>query len=152
LRNSLKVMYQPPLLQNKKVFIPQRCIVGGKNLILWGCFKVHKEIQPDKWSNEEKFAVVLETSALAEADLNEYCRSKGLFPEQVKGWKQACIEGNKSLSTRKAKETAEQKSDKKQIKSLERELRRKDKALAEAAALIVLGKKYDAYWKEKEGD
>jgi transposase len=44
----------------------------------------------------------------------------------------------------------EQKSDKKRIKELERELRRKDKALAETAALLVLGKKFDAYWKNKE--
>jgi transposase-like protein len=111
---------------------------------------MNKEIQPDKWSNEEKFSVVLETSALAEVELNEYCRAKGLYPEQVKRWKQACIEGNKQNPVKKAKDTAEQKSDKKQIKALERELHRKDKALAEAAALIVLGKKYDAYWKEKE--
>lgn len=115
-----------------------------------GCFKMNKEIQPDKWSNEEKFSVVLETSALAEVELNEYCRAKGLYPEQVKRWKQACIEGNKQNPVKKAKDIAEQKSDKKQIKALERELHRKDKALAEAAALIVLGKKYDAYWKEKE--
>ena len=49
-----------------------------------------------------------------------------------------------------AKVTPEQKSDKKRIKELERELRRKDKALAETAALLVLGKKFDAYWKDKE--
>ena len=51
---------------------------------------------------------------------------------------------------KRAKVTPEQKSDKKRIKELERELRRKDKALAETAALLVLGKKFDAYWKDKE--
>lgn len=78
-----------------------------------------------------------------------------LYPEQVNGWKQACIAGNTSTTlTSKAKTTPGQKTDKKRINELERELRRKDKALAEAeaAALLVLGKKFDAYWKEKEED
>ena len=115
-----------------------------------GSFNVNKEIQPDKWSNEEKFSVVLETSVLPEVELGEYCRAKGLYPDQVKKWKQACITGNKEQPVKQVKENAEQKSDKKRIKILERELRRKDKALAEAAALLVLGKKFDAYWEEKE--
>jgi len=45
---------------------------------------VSKVSSSDKWSNEEKFAVVLETSTLSEVELGEYCRSKGLYPEQVK--------------------------------------------------------------------
>ena len=94
----------------------------------------------DKWSNEEKFAVVLETAALSAADLNQYCREKGLYPEQVKQWKQACIAGNTVKATRNTKLTAEQQSAKKRIKELEREIRRKEKALAESAALLVLGK------------
>jgi transposase len=50
-------------------------------------FSVSKVSSSDKWSSEEKFAVVLETSALPEAELSEYCRGKGLYPEQVKEWK-----------------------------------------------------------------
>jgi len=108
---------------------------------------VTKVSSSDKWSSEEKFAVVLETVTLSAVELSEYCRVKGLYSEQVKAWKQACIAVN---TTTRAKVTLEQKSDKKRIKELERELRRKDKALAETAALLVLGKKFDAYWKEKE--
>jgi transposase-like protein len=111
---------------------------------------VSKIRSPDKWSSEEKFAVVMETSSLSEVELSEYCRVKGLYPEQIKAWKQACIAGNTTKPSKRVKQTPEQKADKKRIKSLERELRRKEKALAEAAALLVLGKKYDAYWKEKE--
>ena len=112
--------------------------------------KVSKVSSSDKWSSEEKFAVVLETSTLSEVELSEYCRTKGLYPEQIKAWKQAFIAGNTAKPTKRAKITPEQKSDKKRIKELERELRRKEKALAETAALLVLGKKFDAYWKEKE--
>ncbi len=113
-------------------------------------FSVSKVSSSDKWSSEEKFAVVLETSTLSEVDLSEYCRTKGLYSEQIKAWKQAFIAGSTAKSTKRAKSTPEQKADKKRIKALERELRRKDKALAETAALLVLGKKFDAYWKEKE--
>jgi transposase len=112
---------------------------------------VSKVSSSDKWSSEEKFSVVLETATLSEVELNEYCRVKGLYSEQVKAWKQACIGVNTTAKpTKRAKVTPEQKTDKKRIKELERELRRKDKALAETAALLVLGKKFDAYWKDKE--
>ena len=47
-------------------------------------FNVSKIDSPDKWSAEEKFSVVLETSTLSEVELSEYCRTKGLYPEQVK--------------------------------------------------------------------
>ena len=105
----------------------------------------------DKWSSEGKFAVVLETTTLSEVELSEYCRVKGLYPEQIKAWKQACVAGNtKTKQVKRVNSAPEKKSDKNRIKALERELRRK-KALAETAALLVLGKKFDAYWKEKEG-
>jgi transposase len=113
--------------------------------------KVSRVSSSDKWSSEEKFAVVLETSTLSEIDLSEYCRTKGLYHEQIKAWKQACIAVNTTTKpTKRAKITPELKSYKKRINELERELRRKDKALAETAALLVLGKKFDAYWKDKE--
>jgi len=113
---------------------------------------VTKVSSSDKWSSEEKFSVVLETATLSEVELSEYCRVKGLYPEQIKAWKLACIAGNTATKqVKRIKTTPEQKSDKNRIKELERELRRKEKALAETAALLVLGKKFDAYWKEKEG-
>ena len=95
---------------------------------------VSKIRSPDKWSSEEKFAVVMETSSLSEVELSEYCRVKGLYPEQIKAWKQCCIAGNTTKPSKRVKQTPEQKADKKRIKSLERELRRKEKALAEATA------------------
>lgn len=62
-------------------------------------FSVSKVSSSDKWSNEEKFSVVLETSTLTEIELSEYCLTKGLYPEQVRAWKPACIEGNMFWST-----------------------------------------------------
>ena len=93
----------------------------------------------------------METATLSAVELSEYCRDKGLYPEQVNAWKQACIAGNTTTkSPKEAKITPEQKTDRKRINALARELRRKDKALAETATLLLLGKKFDAYWKGKE--
>jgi len=113
-------------------------------------FSVSKVSSSDKWSSEAKFAAVLETSTLSEIELSEYCRKKGLYPEQIKAWKQTCMEANTAQATKKTKVAPTQKSDKKRIKELERELNRKEKALAETAALLVLRKKFNAYWEGKE--
>lgn len=106
--------------------------------------------QSEDWSPEAKFAVVVETATLSEAELSEYCRSKGLYPEQVKAWKEACIAGSATEAERRQAERADARRDRKRIKELERELRRKEKALAETTALLVLRKKLNALWGEDE--
>jgi hypothetical protein len=49
-----------------------------------------KSPKTNKWSAEAKFSVVAETATLSEEDLSQYCPEKGLYPEQVKAWKQDC--------------------------------------------------------------
>jgi len=87
-----------------------------------------------------------------EVELGEYCRQRGLYPEQLRVWREACERANdweKAASTRIARET---KDDKKRIRELERDLARKEKALAETAALMVLRKKAEAIWGPAEGE
>ena len=100
----------------------------------------------DNWSAEAKLAVVIETAALSEIELSEYCRGKGLYPQQVNAWKAACLTGQQSAKVQSQTDRTQTKADKKRIRQLERELNRKEKALAEAAALLVLRKKLNAYW------
>ena len=91
-----------------------------------------------KGSAGQKLAVVVDTSAFNEAELAEYCRKKGLYVEQVKTWRQAC-EQAMAGGTVSAREHREQlTAEKKRNQSLERALRRKEKALAETAALLTL--------------
>lgn len=104
-----------------------------------------------KWSAEEKLAVVVGTATLTEVDLSQYCRERGLYPEQVKAWRQACLDGQASAKQLEQSERAQTKADKKRIRELERELNRKEKALAEAAALLVLRKKLNTLWGD-DGD
>jgi transposase-like protein len=91
-------------------------------------------------------AVVIETAALNEQELSEYCRKKGLYAEQVVRWKEAAIAGNEAPERLTKAERRELQQLKKKSRKTEKELRRKEKALAEAAALLILEKKAQAIW------
>lgn len=104
----------------------------------------------DEWSSKDKFGVVLETAGLNETELAEYCRRKGLFIEQIDAWRVACQDANAHTADRSRNQREQSKGDRKRIKQLEKELLRKDKALAEAAALIILRKKAQAIWGDPE--
>ena len=52
-------------------------------------------------SSEERFVVVLETATLTEVELGEYCRRKGLFPQQVNAWRELCKQAQEPLSSKK---------------------------------------------------
>ena len=106
----------------------------------------------EDWSSEDKFAVVLETAALNETDLAEYCRRKGLFVEQIAAWRQVCQQANARSVERGREQATQSKGDRLRIKQLEKELHRKEKALAEAAALLLLRKKLQAIWGDQADD
>jgi transposase-like protein len=99
----------------------------------------------EQWSNETKFAIVVETQSLNEAETAAYCREKGLYPEQIERWRQACIGGVGS----RIEEGTSLREARNEIKRLKRVVDRKDKALAESAALLVLSKKFQALWEDE---
>ena len=107
---------------------------------------------PDNWSSETKLATIIETSGLSETELSEYCRRKGLYIEQIKVWRANALQGFNSSKQQSLKYKRQQQTDKKHIKQLQRELNRKDKALAETAALLVLRKKLEAFWETDNED
>lgn len=106
--------------------------------------------KPEQWSSVNKFTVVLETARMSEVELSTYCRQKGLFVEHVKTWRQICEDANLCADKTSIDSRKESKQDKQRIHVLERELHRKEKALAEAAALLILRKKLDAFYSESE--
>jgi transposase-like protein len=93
------------------------------------------------WTAQEKFNAVVESTGMNEAEPAEYCRRKGLYPEQLARWRRACETANDWDREVNGRLKSEQKADRKRIRRLERELHGKDKAPAEAAALTVLRKK-----------
>lgn len=106
----------------------------------------------EHWSAEAKFATVLETASLNEAELSEYCRAKGLYVEQIKAWKADALRGFMSSREQELEAKRQRQADHKEIKQLKSELRRKEKALAETAALLVLRKKLNALWENDNED
>jgi transposase-like protein len=101
---------------------------------------------PEGWTAADKFAAVVETAALNEAELSAWCRERGLYPEQIRQWRRACEQANDWDRTQNDRLRAARKADQQQLKALERELKKKEKALAETAALLVLSKKAAAIW------
>lgn len=107
-----------------------------------------------QWSAEEKVSLVLEAAAVPEAELGAFLRSKGLHAAQLAEWRKQVTEGAVAAlrggGTKASRKAAAEEA--RRVKELERELRRKEKALAEAAALLVLKKKAQAIWGDEDDD
>lgn len=88
-----------------------------------------------------------QTHAMAPTQLHAWCREKGLFEHQLKAWGEAFCSATvpESREAKTALRDLQVKHD-----GLQRELRRKEKALAEAAALLVLQKNFQALWEDEE--
>ena len=105
---------------------------------------------PDDWSTQDKFLIVVETASMSEAELAEYARKKGLYVEQIKAWRDACMNANGGVAKQAAELSKKLKESERANRQLQKELERKEKALAETAALLVLRKKADAIWGDPE--
>ncbi len=87
----------------------------------------------EDWPAEERLRVVTEAGGLSEQELGAFLRKEGLHAATLQEWREAALQGLASSKVSR--------SEARHVKELERELRRKDRALAEAAALLVLQKK-----------
>ncbi|MCF7756069.1 transposase [Paenibacillus xylanexedens] len=110
------------------------------------------ETATEKWSTRDKFAIVVETTTLSQIELAEYCRTKGLYVEQVEAWRDACMQANGGVAEQATKLQKELRTKEQEVKALSRELQRKESALAETAALLVLRKKAQAIWGDQEDE
>ncbi len=111
-----------------------------------GKTKRPKGKRPQDWTAEAKLAAVVEAASLSEEDLGAFVRRRGLHRTHLTQWREQIVAG---LKAPRSKKTSVQT---RRIRELERELRRKDKALAETAALLVLKKKVQAIWGDEDGD
>ena len=87
---------------------------------------------------------------MTEHELSTYCRSKGLYPEQIHTWREECLHSFRSSKEKEAEAKQQSRADKLEIKALTKELRYKEKALAETSALLVLRKKLRAFYGEED--
>jgi hypothetical protein len=103
-----------------------------------------KEKRPQDWSAEEQLVALQESYGLSGDSLHAWCREKGLFAHHLTSWRTAfCAEGKGSPAGGREFRVLKDEND-----SLKRELVRKEKALAEAAALLILQKKFRALWED----
>ena len=106
-------------------------------------------IRPNDRNPGEKLTLLLESKNLSQEDRGEWLRSRGLHSEHLPQWEQEL----RDLVTNKEKQQRQEINElKRQKKELQRELDRKEKALAEMAALLTLKKKADAIWGDEEDD
>lgn len=102
------------------------------------------------WTAAARLEAVIITAALNDSQSSEWCRAQGLYPAELAKW---CSSATAALATPEEARASPQQTrvDRKRIKELERELLRKDRALAETAALLVLSKKVSAIF-HKDAD
>lgn len=104
--------------------------------------------RPKDWSLAERLQMLLESHGMDEEALNAFCRERGIFRHHLGQWREAFETGTSGEMQANRSEVRELKEANRGLKS---ELNRKEKALAEAAALLVLQKKYQALWGEEDG-
>ena len=104
---------------------------------------------PEQWSPADKSATVIQTAGLSGVELGSFCRERGLYPKQVARWRQAAEDANGPNAPSMSDQRELQRKNHEQareIRRLQRELEKKEKALSEAATLLVLSKKLDQLW------
>lgn len=106
----------------------------------------------DGWSSRDKFTAVVESAAMNAEEIAEYGRRRGLYPEQLERWRHDCEQAASLSHTERQREADEARQQRKRIKQLEKELARKNEALAETAALLALRKKARAIWGARTND
>jgi transposase-like protein len=99
--------------------------------------------RPQDRSLSERLQLILDSQGKTGETLNAWCREQGIFPHHLQQWRELFETGQPQVG-------AELRALKVRHQALQRELKRKEKALAEAAALLVLQKKYQALWAEKD--
>ena len=108
---------------------------------------------PEQWSAADKLAAVIQSTGLNGPELGSFCRERGLYPKQVARWRQAAEDANGSNAPSMADQRELQRKNQEQareIRRLQRELDKKEKALTEAATLLMLSKKFNQIFRPDE--
>ena len=108
---------------------------------------------PEQWSAADKLSAVIQAASLSGNDLGAYCRERGLYPRQLARWRQAAEDANGPSAPSMADQRELQRKNQEQareIRRLQRELEKKDKALSEAATLLMLSKKFNQIFQRDE--
>lgn len=111
-----------------------------------GLIMSNKDRRPRDWSSEERFDAIISSTTLKDAELGEHLRKNGLTTAHLEKWKQEFINGTGKHKVGRKPHSPVEKELKKENKELKRDLHRKNKALAETSALLILKKKAQEIW------
>ena len=125
--------------------------VSTSTLERWRADALSMPARERAWTAPARFEAVLTTAALDAGSRNAWCREHGVYPQELERWRQAATQALAEPEEVRAS-PQQTKQDRRRIAELERELRRKDKALAETAALLVLSKKVAAIFNKNQGE
>jgi len=125
--------------------------IGADTLKRWRAEALSGPARERAWTAAARFDAVLTTAVMDEAGKNAWCREHGVYPQELAQWRQSATQA--LAEPEEARASPQQtKRDRRRIKELERELHRKDRALAETAALLVLSKKVAAIFDKGEDE
>lgn len=107
---------------------------------------------PHRRTAEEKLDVVMRAAALSDEDLGAFLRREGLHAAELEEWRRTAMEAATGALKAPHGKRSEQTPERRKIRELERELRRKNDALAEAGALLLLKKRFEEMSGDADGD
>ena len=132
--------------------ISMQTLFNWKNQAMAEGLSFSEETETETFSSKEKFRMVVESEDLNETELAEYARSKGVYVEQLRQWREICENANGNLAADTAKFNKVIKEKDRQIRAIQADIAKKEKTLAEATALEVLRKKAKAIWGDPEDE
>jgi transposase len=125
--------------------------VGADTLERWRSESLSKPAKERMWTAAARLEAVITTAAMDEASRSAWCRENGVYAQQLQQWRDSATQALATPEEARAS-PSQTKEDRRRIRELEREVRRKDKALAETAALLVLSKKAEAIFNRNKGE
>ena len=125
--------------------------IASATLQRWLAAALSKPARGRAWTAGARLDAVITTAAMSEADKGSWCREHGVYPADLALWRASCTTALAEPEEARASPQATR-LDHKRIKELERDLRRKNAALAETAALLVLSKKLEVIFQKGEDE
>jgi len=125
--------------------------VSVATLERWRADALSRPARERAWTAAARLQAVITTAAMEEAERSAWCREQGIFPGDLQQWRDSATTALAQPEESRAS-PQQTRDDKRKIKELERDLRRKEKALAEAAALLILAKKVSAIFHKEEDE
>ena len=122
--------------------------VGAQTLQRWLGDALSRPARERAWTAPARLEAVIATAGMDEAARGAWCREHGVYPQQLAQWRDSATQA--LAEPEEARASPQQtRQDRRRIKELEREVHRKDRALAETAALLVLSRKLEAVFNDK---